>query len=68
VNKLILVRSLRERPEKLLVDFTTVSFIESIDKHSDYNHLHNIVDGPRGNHVHRKGYNCLTKYPSKPNT
>jgi hypothetical protein len=60
VNKLILVRSLREHPEKLLVDRPTVSFIKSIDEHIDYNYFHNIIYRPRGKHVYREGYNCLT--------
>jgi hypothetical protein len=52
---LILVRSLRECPEKLLVELPTRTFIKAIDKHIDHNYLHNIVDG-------------LTRYPIKCNT
>jgi hypothetical protein len=65
---LILVRSLRERPEKLLVELPTRTFIKAIDKHIDHNHLHNIIDGSRGKHIYREGYNCLTRYPIKHNT
>jgi hypothetical protein len=52
INKLILVRPLRERSEKLLVEIPTRTFIKAIDKHIDYNYLHNIIDGSRGKHVH----------------
>jgi hypothetical protein len=67
VNKLILVRSLRECPEKLLVELPMRKFIEAIDKHIDYNYLHNIIDRSRGKHVYQEGYNCLTQYPIKHN-
>jgi hypothetical protein len=59
---------LENAQKKLLVELPTRSFIKSIDKHNDHNHLHNIIDGPRGKHIYREGYNFLTRYPSKPNT
>jgi hypothetical protein len=65
---LILVRSLRERPEKLLVELPMRTFIKAINKHIAYNYLHNIIDGSRGKHVYQEGYNCLTQYPIKHNT
>jgi hypothetical protein len=68
VNKLILVRSLIECPEKLLVELPTRTFIKAIDKHIDYNYLHNVIDGSRGKHVYWEGYSCLTRYPIKRNT
>jgi hypothetical protein len=43
VNKMILVRSLRERPEKLLVELPTRAFIKAINKHIAYNYLPSLL-------------------------
>jgi hypothetical protein len=58
-HRLLRGRPLRDHPEKLYVDKPTRAYIDSIEKSEPLT---------KGKHVHREGYNCLTRYPIKCNT